>query len=109
MSLRRRDSGIGDEQASVTPSSSQGPDAVSEALSTLSLEVRKGQEGAGEREAKGKNVKDILRSLVSAPADEMMVDPSLLPPAFLGAMGGDGVRDQGFKFHSFDRLVLAER
>ncbi|XP_031416111.1 lipopolysaccharide-responsive and beige-like anchor protein isoform X3 [Clupea harengus] len=106
VSLRRRDSGIGDEQASVTPSSSQGPDAVSEALSTLSLEVRKGQEGAGEREAKGKNVKDILRSLVSAPADEMMVDPSLLPPAFLGAMGGDGVRDQGFKFHSFDRSVV---
>ncbi|KAL2098285.1 hypothetical protein ACEWY4_007492 [Coilia grayii] len=111
--LRRRDSGIGDEQTSMTPSesaaaSSQGPDAISEALSTLSLEVRKGQEGAGERETKGKNVnvKDILRSLVSAPADDIMVDPSLLPPTFLGAVGGDGGRDQALQFHSFDRSVV---
>ncbi|XP_063074295.1 lipopolysaccharide-responsive and beige-like anchor protein isoform X2 [Engraulis encrasicolus] len=110
VSLRRRDSGIGDEQSSMTPSecaatSSQGPDAISEALTTLSVEVKKGQEGAGEREAKGKNVKDILRSLVSGPADDVMVDPSLLPPTFLGPVGADG-RDQSLQFHSFDRSVV---
>ncbi|KAG5286169.1 hypothetical protein AALO_G00011740 [Alosa alosa] len=111
VSLRRRDSGIGDEQTSSTPSesvasSSQGPDAVSEALSTLSLEVRKGQEGASERESKSKNVKDILRSLVSGPTDDVMVDPSLLPPTFLGAVGGDGSRDKSLQFQSFDRSVV---
>lgn len=110
VSFRRRDSGIGDEQSSMTPSesvagSSQGPDAVSEALSTLSLEVRKGQEGAAEAKGKNVNVKDILRSLVSGPADDLMVDPSLLPPAFLGAVGGDGSRDQSLQFQSFDRSV----
>ncbi|CDQ94532.1 unnamed protein product [Oncorhynchus mykiss] len=44
VSLRRRDSGIGDDHSSVAPSeadtTAQGPDAVSEALSTLSSEVR---------------------------------------------------------------------
>ncbi|XP_030643537.1 lipopolysaccharide-responsive and beige-like anchor protein [Chanos chanos] len=110
---RRRDSGIGDEQSSVAPSDaesrvggSQGPDAVSEALSTLSSEVGRGQE-VSDREAKGKNVnvKDILRSLVSAPSDDIVVDPSLLPPTFLGAVG-DAVRDQSLQFRSFDRSVV---
>uniref|UniRef100_A0AAY4APM1 Lipopolysaccharide-responsive and beige-like anchor protein n=1 Tax=Denticeps clupeoides TaxID=299321 RepID=A0AAY4APM1_9TELE len=105
VSFRRRDVGSSDELMSrmsgeSPPGGSQGPDAVSEALSTLSSEVRKGQES--EREVKGKNVKDILRSLVSAPADDIMVDPSLLPPAFLGAVGGDPTVEQ---FRSFDRCV----
>ncbi|XP_028833968.1 lipopolysaccharide-responsive and beige-like anchor protein isoform X3 [Denticeps clupeoides] len=106
VSFRRRDVGSSDELMSrmsgeSPPGGSQGPDAVSEALSTLSSEVRKGQES--EREVKGKNVKDILRSLVSAPADDIMVDPSLLPPAFLGAVGGDPTVEQ---FRSFDRSVV---
>ncbi|KAG7461716.1 hypothetical protein MATL_G00194080 [Megalops atlanticus] len=125
LSLRRRDSGIGDEQASAAASEAEcgpggvsGPDAISEALSTLSSEVKKSQEPA-ERDGKassssssssssqGKNVnvKDILRSLVSAPADDIMVDPSLLPPAFLGAVG-DAAKDQSVQFRSFDRSVV---
>uniref|UniRef100_A0A672GGH9 LPS-responsive vesicle trafficking, beach and anchor containing n=1 Tax=Salarias fasciatus TaxID=181472 RepID=A0A672GGH9_SALFA len=87
-SLRRYDSGIGEDHASAAASeqdlsSSVGPDAVSEALSTLSSEVRT----TASADSKGKNVKDILRSLVSAPGDDIMVDPSLLPPAFIGSVG----------------------
>ncbi|XP_059407807.1 lipopolysaccharide-responsive and beige-like anchor protein [Carassius carassius] len=81
-----------------------GPDAVSEALSTLSSEARRGQEVA-DRDSKGKNVKDILRSLVGARSDDLMVDPSLIPPGFLGAVG-DASRDQSVQFHSFDRSVV---
>ncbi|KAM6971940.1 LOW QUALITY PROTEIN: lipopolysaccharide-responsive and beige-like anchor protein [Aplochiton taeniatus] len=94
MSSRRRDSGLGEEQAS--GSGSLGPDAVSEALSALSPEVR---------DAKGQNVRDILRSLVSAPADDVLVDPGLLPPAFLGALGDAG-RAPATHFRSFDRSVV---
>ncbi|XP_057698664.1 lipopolysaccharide-responsive and beige-like anchor protein isoform X2 [Corythoichthys intestinalis] len=111
VSFRRFDSGIGDEQGSAaaageaesSPSggaAAHGPDAVSEALSTLSSEVRPA-------DGKGKNVKDILRSLVSAPADDLTVDPGLLPPAFLGgAVGvGDIPRDSPL-IRSFDRSVV---
>lgn len=102
----RQDSTIKKDKTSITPSDGEtqaGPDAVSEALSTLSSEVRKGQEVA-EKDSKGKNVnvKDILRSLVSAPSDDIVVDLSLLPPSFLGAVG-DVTRDQSVQFHSFDR------
>uniref|UniRef100_A0A8C2XS59 Neurobeachin n=1 Tax=Cyclopterus lumpus TaxID=8103 RepID=A0A8C2XS59_CYCLU len=90
VSLRRYDSGIGDDHTSTAASEADlsssavthGPDAISEALSTLSSEVRPSLPA----DSKGKNVKDILRSLVSAPAD-IMVDPSLLPTAFLGSLG----------------------
>uniref|UniRef100_A0A8B9HVA1 LPS-responsive vesicle trafficking, beach and anchor containing n=1 Tax=Astyanax mexicanus TaxID=7994 RepID=A0A8B9HVA1_ASTMX len=99
VSVRRKDSTVGDERAV----SRSAPDAVSEALSTLSSEVRRGQE-VTDKDGKGKNVKDILRSLVSAPADDIMVDPSLLPTAFLGAVG-DAARDQSVQFRSFDRSV----
>uniref|UniRef100_A0A8K9X7K7 LPS responsive beige-like anchor protein n=1 Tax=Oncorhynchus mykiss TaxID=8022 RepID=A0A8K9X7K7_ONCMY len=105
VSLRRRDSGIGDDHSSVAPSeadtTAQGPDAVSEALSTLSSEVRGHRENPTADARGGKNVKDILRSLVSAPADDIMVDPSLLPPAFLGAAMGNNPN----QFRSFDRSV----
>uniref|UniRef100_A0A3Q2YNQ3 LPS responsive beige-like anchor protein n=2 Tax=Hippocampus comes TaxID=109280 RepID=A0A3Q2YNQ3_HIPCM len=110
VALRRYDSGIGDEHASIAAASeaeasscggaAHGPDAVSEALSTLSSEVRPA-------EAKGKNVKDILRSLVSAPADDIMVDPGLLPPAFLGSGVGVGdVPRDSLQIRSFDRSVV---
>uniref|UniRef100_A0A8C7Q9W0 LPS responsive beige-like anchor protein n=1 Tax=Oncorhynchus mykiss TaxID=8022 RepID=A0A8C7Q9W0_ONCMY len=105
VSLRRRDSGIGDDHSSVAPSeadtTAQGPDAVSEALSTLSSEVRGHRDNPTADARGGKNVKDILRSLVSAPADDIMVDPSLLPPAFLGAAMGNNPN----QFRSFDRSV----
>uniref|UniRef100_A0A8C7QC65 LPS responsive beige-like anchor protein n=1 Tax=Oncorhynchus mykiss TaxID=8022 RepID=A0A8C7QC65_ONCMY len=105
VSLRRRDSGIGDDHSSVAPSeadtTAQGPDAVSEALSTLSSEVRGHRDNPTADARGGKNVKDILRSLVSAPADDIMVDPSLLPPAFLGAAMGNNPN----QFRSFDRCV----
>uniref|UniRef100_A0A673XGC8 LPS responsive beige-like anchor protein n=1 Tax=Salmo trutta TaxID=8032 RepID=A0A673XGC8_SALTR len=105
VSLRRRDSGIGDDHSSVAPSeadsTAQGPDAVSEALSTLSSEVRGHRDNPTADARSGKNVKDILRSLVSAPADDIMVDPSLLPPAFLGAAMGNNPN----QFRSFDRCV----
>uniref|UniRef100_A0A4W5MVH4 LPS responsive beige-like anchor protein n=1 Tax=Hucho hucho TaxID=62062 RepID=A0A4W5MVH4_9TELE len=105
VSLRRRDSGIGDDHTSVAPSeadsTAQGPDAVSEALSTLSSEVRVHRDNPTADTRGGKNVKDILRSLVSAPADDIMVDPSLLPPAFLGAAMGNNPN----QFRSFDRCV----
>ncbi|XP_029950576.1 lipopolysaccharide-responsive and beige-like anchor protein isoform X2 [Salarias fasciatus] len=106
-SLRRYDSGIGEDHASAAASeqdlsSSVGPDAVSEALSTLSSEVRT----TASADSKGKNVKDILRSLVSAPGDDIMVDPSLLPPAFIGSVG-DAARDSSTRSLSFDRSVVA--
>ncbi|XP_034044261.1 lipopolysaccharide-responsive and beige-like anchor protein isoform X3 [Thalassophryne amazonica] len=108
VSLRRYDSGIGDDHTSAAASESdlssalaQGPDAISEVLSTLSSEVKP----AVPSDSKGKNVKDILRSLVSTPADDIMVDPSLLPPAFLGSMG-DAARDPSLQFRSFDRSVV---
>ncbi|XP_068583930.1 lipopolysaccharide-responsive and beige-like anchor protein isoform X3 [Cebidichthys violaceus] len=108
VSLRRYDSGIGDDHTSTAASEADlsssgvthGPDAISEALSTLSSEVRPSLPA----DSKGKNVKDILRSLVSAPAD-IMVDPSLLPPAFLGSVG-DAARDSSLQFRSFDRSVV---
>uniref|UniRef100_A0A3Q2DBV8 Neurobeachin n=1 Tax=Cyprinodon variegatus TaxID=28743 RepID=A0A3Q2DBV8_CYPVA len=89
-SLRRYDSGIGEDHTSAAASEADlsssgvthGPDAISEALSTLSSEVR----GAPSADSKSKNVKDILRSLVSAPSEDVMVDPSLLPPSFLGSV-----------------------
>ncbi|XP_015200106.2 lipopolysaccharide-responsive and beige-like anchor protein isoform X1 [Lepisosteus oculatus] len=125
---RRRDSGIGEEQASAAAGEMErgpaagaegdasGPDAISEVLSTLSSEVKKSQDAA-EQESKasssmasatsGKNVnvKDILRSLVSTPAEDLIVDPNLIPPGFLGAVV-DGSKDQSVQFRSFDRSVV---
>uniref|UniRef100_A0A8C8VDW1 Lipopolysaccharide-responsive and beige-like anchor protein n=1 Tax=Pelusios castaneus TaxID=367368 RepID=A0A8C8VDW1_9SAUR len=128
--IRRRDSGIGEESTSgqannsdavaeAGPQSpSSGPDAISEVLRTLSLEVNKSQEiksdtGNGLTEktassvpsAKNVNVKDILRSLVSTPADGATVDPTLLPPTFLGTLG-DTTAEQHVQFRSFDRSVV---
>ncbi|KAG5845180.1 hypothetical protein ANANG_G00136100 [Anguilla anguilla] len=110
LSLRRRDSGIGEEQVSVAAGDAEfgvggasGPDAISEALSTLSSEVKKSQEvsssssSSSSSQGKNVNVKDILRSLVSAPADDIVVDPGLLPPTFLGAVG-DAAKDQSVQF-----------
>ncbi|XP_028289645.1 lipopolysaccharide-responsive and beige-like anchor protein isoform X2 [Gouania willdenowi] len=105
-SLRRYDSGIGDDHTSAAASegdlsSSGGPDAISEALSTLSYEVRSNLPA----DSKGKNVKDILRSLVSGLGDDVMVDPSLLPPAFIGGVG-DLARESSLRSLSFDRSVV---
>ncbi|XP_008056894.1 lipopolysaccharide-responsive and beige-like anchor protein, partial [Carlito syrichta] len=129
-SARRRDSGIGEETTTglggsvdVTPHTAPssviaGPDAISEVLSTLSLEVNKSQEiksdGRNELDpkatpsvsvSKNVNVKDILRSLVNIPADGVTVDPALLPPACLGALGDLSV-EQPVQFRSFDRSVI---
>ncbi|KFZ57068.1 Lipopolysaccharide-responsive and beige-like anchor protein, partial [Antrostomus carolinensis] len=125
-SVQRRDSGLGEEPSSGQTNSSgsvaeagrlnvsAGPDAISEVLSTLSLEVNKSQESRSETgtedskpapsvpAAKNVNVKDILRSLVSTPADGTAVDAALLPPTFLGVLG-DGAAEQPVQFHSFDR------
>lgn len=124
--MQRRDSGLGEEATAAQTNSlsgaaeagplsvSAGPDAVSEVLCTLSLEVNKCQEGRSETgteesksvasvpAAKNVNVKDILRSLVSTPADGSAVDAALLPPTFLGVLG-DGAAEQPVQFHSFDR------
>ncbi|XP_045058553.2 lipopolysaccharide-responsive and beige-like anchor protein isoform X1 [Desmodus rotundus] len=127
---RRRDSGIGEETAAgvgssmdvassvAPPSVSAGPDAISEVLCTLSLEVNKSQEnkndGGNELDnkvapsvpvSKNVNVKDILRSLVNMPADGVTVDPALLPPPCLGALG-DLSAEQPVQFRSFDRSVI---
>ncbi|XP_050014770.1 lipopolysaccharide-responsive and beige-like anchor protein isoform X2 [Alexandromys fortis] len=129
-STRRRDSGLGEETASglgSNPSTaspavplgvSAGPDAISEVLCTLSLEVNKSQEtktdGGNELDrkvtpsvpvSKNVNVKDILRSLVNMPADGVTVDPALLPPPCLGALG-DLSGDPPVQFRSFDRSVI---
>lgn len=110
--LRRRDSGIGDEHASFATGDTEpsggvggasGPDAVSEALSALSSEVKRSQEGPAPQ-VRNVKVKDILRSLVTAPTDDMMVDPGLLSPAFLGP-AGDAAREPSMQFRSFDRWV----
>uniref|UniRef100_A0A8C3SFT8 Lipopolysaccharide-responsive and beige-like anchor protein n=1 Tax=Chelydra serpentina TaxID=8475 RepID=A0A8C3SFT8_CHESE len=127
--VRRRDSGIGEESTSGQAnnsdvaeagpqSASSGPDAISEVLCTLSLEVNKSQENRSEAgneltektassvpSAKNVNVKDILRSLVSTPADGATVDPMLLPPTFLGTLG-DTAAEQHVQFRSFDRSVV---
>uniref|UniRef100_A0A8C9EM21 LPS responsive beige-like anchor protein n=1 Tax=Pavo cristatus TaxID=9049 RepID=A0A8C9EM21_PAVCR len=129
-SVQRRDSGLGEEPTSEQTNSSggvaeagalsvsAGPDAVSEVLCTLSLEVNKSREDRGETgpedskpsasvpAAKNVNVKDILRSLVSTPGDGTAVDPALLPPSFLGVLG-DGAAEQPVQFHSFDSLLLS--
>uniref|UniRef100_A0A8C3SGM0 Lipopolysaccharide-responsive and beige-like anchor protein n=1 Tax=Chelydra serpentina TaxID=8475 RepID=A0A8C3SGM0_CHESE len=123
------DSGIGEESTSGQAnnsdvaeagpqSASSGPDAISEVLCTLSLEVNKSQENRSEAgneltektassvpSAKNVNVKDILRSLVSTPADGATVDPMLLPPTFLGTLG-DTAAEQHVQFRSFDRSVV---
>uniref|UniRef100_A0A673MZZ4 Neurobeachin n=1 Tax=Sinocyclocheilus rhinocerous TaxID=307959 RepID=A0A673MZZ4_9TELE len=106
LSPHRRYSSIEDGKTSVITEAQTGPDAVSEALSTLSSEVRRGQY-VTDIDSKGKNVnvKDILRSLVSAPSDDIIVDPSLIPPGFLGAVG-DASRDQSVQFHSFDSIIV---
>ncbi|XP_059121550.1 lipopolysaccharide-responsive and beige-like anchor protein isoform X3 [Peromyscus eremicus] len=129
-STRRRDSGLGEETASglgsnpsvASPAAplgvSAGPDAISEVLCTLSLEVNKSQEtkidGGNELDrkvtpsvpvSKNVNVKDILRSLVNMPADGVTVDPALLPPACLGALGDLSI-DPPVQFRSFDRSVI---
>nr|XP_044987386.1 lipopolysaccharide-responsive and beige-like anchor protein isoform X2 [Jaculus jaculus] len=129
-SSRRRDSGLGEETASglgsnasaappaAPPGVSAGPDAISEVLCTLSLEVNKSQEtktdGGNDLDnkvtpsvpvSKNVNVKDILRSLVNIPADGVTVDPALLPPACLGTLG-DLSADQPVQFRSFDRSVV---
>nr|XP_020636969.1 lipopolysaccharide-responsive and beige-like anchor protein isoform X2 [Pogona vitticeps] len=130
VSVQRRDSGIEEEGHSElghnseagteaeTHSVSVGPDAISEVLSTLSSEVSRSQESRGEAQsevdnktassvqtAKNVNVKDILRSLVSTPADGAVVDPGVLPPTFLGALG-DSAAEQPVQFRSFDRSVV---
>ncbi|CAH2301148.1 lipopolysaccharide-responsive and beige-like anchor [Pelobates cultripes] len=122
-SLRRRDSGIGEESALGTVSSSDsvaetgqdpvssGPDAISEVLYTLSSEVRKstlesGSDGVSEQlPAKNVNVKDILRSLVSTPDNLSHIDPAVLPPSFLGTLG-DPAAEHSVHFRSFDRSVV---
>lgn len=126
-SVQRRDSGIEEENQSGLEHNSEtaaeaeaqcvsaGPDAISEVLCTLSSEVNKSQESKNEMSSevdskiasalpssKNVNVKDILRSLVSAPADGTTVDHTVLPPAFLGVLG-DGAADQPVQFRSFDR------
>lgn len=129
-SVQRRDSGIEEENQSGLEHNSEtaaeaeaqcvsaGPDAISEVLCTLSSEVNKSQESKNEMSSevdskiasalpssKNVNVKDILRSLVSAPADGTTVDHTVLPPAFLGVLG-DGAADQPVQFRSFDRSVV---
>lgn len=121
VSVKRRDSGIGEETV-MPPSNnletnpprsdpvSSGPDAISEVLHTLSSEVKKSQEsgmdGVTEQPTtKNVNVKDILRSLVSTPAEESHIDPALIPPTFLGALG-DPAAEQAVQFRSFDRSVV---
>ncbi|XP_054846047.1 lipopolysaccharide-responsive and beige-like anchor protein isoform X2 [Eublepharis macularius] len=129
-SVQRRDSGIEEEEhpgpghnteaviETEAPGLSVGPDAVSEVLCTLSSEVNKSQESRTELQsevdgkatssvsaAKNVNVKDILRSLVSAPADGTTADPTVLPPAFLGVLG-DAAAEQPVQFRSFDRSVV---
>uniref|UniRef100_A0ACB8E8G3 Uncharacterized protein n=1 Tax=Sphaerodactylus townsendi TaxID=933632 RepID=A0ACB8E8G3_9SAUR len=126
-SVQRRDSGIEEEEHPIPGANSEalreaeaqglsaGPDAVSEVLCTLSSEVNKSQENRSELQseldgkaassvpaAKNVNVKDILRSLVSTPADGTTVDPTVLPPTFLGVLG-DAAAEQPVQFRSFDR------
>ncbi|XP_077156234.1 lipopolysaccharide-responsive and beige-like anchor protein isoform X2 [Paroedura picta] len=129
-SVQRRDSGIEEEEHPAPGHQSEdgteaeahglsgGPDAVSEVLCTLSSEVNKSQENRSELQsevdekvtssvpaAKNVNIKDILRSLVSAPADGTTVDPTVLPPTFLGVLG-DTAAEQPIQFRSFDRSVV---
>ncbi|KFP87973.1 Lipopolysaccharide-responsive and beige-like anchor protein, partial [Acanthisitta chloris] len=125
-SLQRRDSGLGEEAASGQtnslgsvadagpPNVSADPDAVSGVRGTLVEANKEGRSETGTVDskpaasvpaAKNVNVKDILRSLVSTPADGTAVDAALLPPAFLGVLG-DGAAEQPVQFHSFDRSVV---
>ncbi|KAG7314175.1 hypothetical protein KOW79_022671 [Hemibagrus wyckioides] len=102
--VQRRDSAPPNELSPVSPSNTEprsAPDAVSEALSTLSSEVKGHENMDKDKKGKSVKVKDILRSLVSsAPADDVIVDASLLPPAFLGK------QELHTQFSSFDRSVV---
>ncbi|KAJ8271849.1 hypothetical protein COCON_G00107080 [Conger conger] len=95
VSLRRRDSGIGEEQGPV--SASDGESAAGG--------VGECPPGPPLTSPTKSNVKDILRSLVSGTADKTPASPSLLPPAFLGP-GADTARDPSLQFRSFDRSVV---
>ncbi|XP_053087043.1 lipopolysaccharide-responsive and beige-like anchor protein [Pangasianodon hypophthalmus] len=102
--LQRRDSAPANVRSPVASSdaeSGSAPDAISEALSTLSSEVKGHEDMGKDKKGKSVKVKDILRSLVSsAPADDVIVDASLLPPAFLGK------QELHAQFSSFDRSVV---
>ncbi|KAK3507572.1 hypothetical protein QTP70_028645, partial [Hemibagrus guttatus] len=102
--LQRRDSAPPNERSPVSPSDAESrsaPDAISEALSTLSSEVKGHENMDKDKKGKSVKVKDILRSLVSStPADDVIVDASLLPPAFLGK------QELHTQFSSFDRSVV---
>ncbi|XP_046699240.1 lipopolysaccharide-responsive and beige-like anchor protein isoform X2 [Silurus meridionalis] len=102
--LQRCDSAPANEHSPGAPSNAESrsaPDAISEALSTLSSEVKGHEDTEKDKKGKSVKVKDILRSLVSsAPADDVIVDASLLPPAFLGKP------ELHSQFSSFDRSVV---
>ncbi|KAI5607332.1 lipopolysaccharide-responsive and beige-like anchor protein isoform X7 [Silurus asotus] len=102
--LQRCDSAPANEHspgAPINAESRSAPDAISEALSTLSSEVKGHEDTEKDKKGKSVKVKDILRSLVSsAPADDVIVDASLLPPAFLGKP------ELQSQFSSFDRSVV---
>uniref|UniRef100_A0A8C3L3T1 Neurobeachin n=1 Tax=Chrysolophus pictus TaxID=9089 RepID=A0A8C3L3T1_CHRPC len=92
-SIPHTDSGIGEEQMpnilnGTDLETSTGPDAMSELLSTLSSEVKKSQESLTESpseilkpsssissisQSKGINVKEILKSLVAAPVEIVLI------------------------------------
>ncbi|KAF4071383.1 hypothetical protein AMELA_G00272490 [Ameiurus melas] len=99
--LQRRDSAPRSPVALSDSEARSAPDAISEALSTLSSEVKGHEDKDKDKKGKSVKVKDILRSLVSsAPADDVIVDASLLPPTFLGK------QELHAQFSSFDRSVV---
>ncbi|MFT7815131.1 lipopolysaccharide-responsive and beige-like anchor protein [Arapaima gigas] len=105
-SLRNSDSGL----ASLGAACALGSNTISDVLSALTSEVNQSQgpfaspTQSPSRGTKCVNVKEILRSLVSSPAEDILVDPRLLSPAFLGATG-DMATDPTVQFHSFDRCA----
>lgn len=113
-SVQIRDSGIEEEACSerghdpnvVIETEAQsvcaGPHAIGESKSEEQNKTAN-KTASSVPTAKNVNVKDILRSLVSAPADGATGDPTVLPPAFLGVLGDATAAEPPVQFRSFDR------
>ncbi|CAO2613118.1 Nbea [Lemmus lemmus] len=124
-SVPHTDSGMGEEQvASILDGAdletAAGPDAMSELLSTLSSEVKKSHESLTEHpsemlkpatsissisQAKGINVKEILKSLVAAPVEIAECGPEPIPYPD-PALKREAQAILPMQFHSFDRSVV---
>ncbi|XP_032357931.1 neurobeachin isoform X3 [Etheostoma spectabile] len=119
-SIHHTDSGIGEEQVASVLNGSDLDNSAGVLISTLSSEVKKSQESVSEslsvqvlrptssiisisQPKKGINVKEILKSLVSAPVEGMEAG---LEPVSYPDPAANAQAMLPMQFHSFDRSVV---